>query len=83
MNTLIDEVLLKFIREKEGIMCFFGDSSVQEHLHATMLLAGACKEYREDVDEELFMDEALTCYNCRFRRWAPAGFSCYKGFPVG
>jgi hypothetical protein len=66
----------------DGSMCFLGDGSVKEHLNATMVLASACRHYCEDVDEELFLEETLSCFNCRFRRWARSGFSCFKGFPV-
>jgi hypothetical protein len=83
VNMTISEIFSRYIREVDGLMCFLGDSSVLEHLNATMILARTCKQYREDVDEELFIDEVLTCYNCRFRRWAHTGFSCHKGFPVG
>jgi len=75
-------VIAKYIREINGIKYFTGDGSAGEELNATVMLAEACRFYREDVEEELFLEDVVTCYNCRFRRWAHSGFSCYKGFPV-
>ncbi len=82
MENKASGVAAKYISEIDGIKYFTGDSSVAEDLNATVTLAGACRFYKEDVDEELFMEDVLTCYNCRFRRWAHSGFSCYKGFPI-
>jgi hypothetical protein len=82
MDIIISEVFSKYIREMDGSRCFLGDGSMKEHLNATMVLARACRHYHDDVDEELFMEETHTCYNCRFRRWVRSGFSCFKDFPV-
>jgi len=81
MDNKLLEVTAKYIKEIDGTKYFTADSGVGEDLSATVMLAGACPFYREDVDEELFLDDLVTCYNCRYRRWAHSGFSCYKGFP--
>ncbi len=75
-------VIAEYIIEIDGIKYFTGNSSAGKDLNATVMLAEACRFYREDVEEELYLEDVVTCYNCRFRRWAHSGFSCYKGFPV-
>ncbi|OPX88844.1 MAG: hypothetical protein A4E53_01804 [Pelotomaculum sp. PtaB.Bin104] len=82
MDNSVRDVLSKYIREKDGTKYFTGDSNVRDDLSAAEILAKACPVYQDDVEEESFLEDALTCYNCRFRRWARSGFSCYKGFPV-
>ena len=77
------EVLLKYVKETGRAKCFLGDDSIREDMDATVALAAACPFYKDDVEEEIYLEGApLTCYNCRYRRWASPGFSCYKNFPV-
>lgn len=76
------EVLSKYVKETGGLKCFHGDDSNREDMDATVVLAAACPFYKDDVEEEICLEGLLTCYNCRYRRWAPAGFSCFKDFPV-
>jgi len=71
-------VLSKYVRETGEAKCFLGDDSI----NATVVLATACPLYKEDVEEEIYVEGVLTCYNCRYRRWTRAGFSCFKNFPV-
>ncbi|NPV74476.1 MAG: hypothetical protein HPY89_12045 [Pelotomaculum sp.] len=78
----VREVLLKYVKETGGAKCFLGDDSSQEDMNATVVLAAACPHYRDDVEEEICLEDVLTCYNCRYRRWARPGFSCCKNFPV-
>lgn len=40
--------------------------------------AGNCGHFKMDVEEELVVDEPLSCYNCRYRRWTAASFTCVK-----
>ena len=40
--------------------------------------ARECENFRQDVDEELVVDEEISCYNCRYRRWTEASFICMK-----
>jgi len=72
------EVLSKYVMETGGGKYFLGNDSI----NATAVLAAACPHYRDDVEEEICLEGVLTCYNCRYRRWARAGFSCCKNFPV-
>jgi hypothetical protein len=39
-------------------------------------LAEACSRFVPDVEEEQVADEAVSCYNCRFRRWAVDAVTC-------
>ncbi len=41
-------------------------------------VAAACLNFLSDVEEELVADEAVSCYNCRYRRWSAASFTCRK-----
>ncbi len=41
-------------------------------------VAGNCRFFRMDVEEELVADETVSCYNCRYRRWTLESFSCMK-----
>jgi len=38
--------------------------------------AAGCATFRADVEEEQVADEAVSCYNCRYRRWAAQGITC-------
>lgn len=38
--------------------------------------AAVCATFRPDVEEEQVADEAVSCYNCRYRRWAVGGIAC-------
>ena len=38
--------------------------------------AARCISFRSDVEEELVADDARSCYNCRYRRWTAASFTC-------
>lgn len=82
MDKDVRDIFCKYISEAEGIKHFTGDSSVGDDLRATVILAGACPLYQDDVEEESYLENALTCFNCRFRRWTRSGFTCYKGFPI-
>ena len=35
-----------------------------------------CQSFLLDVEEELVADAARSCYNCRYRRWTAASFTC-------
>jgi len=52
--------------------CLFG----VEDWHSAALHALGCTTFRGDVDEEQIADEAVSCYNCRYRRWLAEGISC-------
>jgi hypothetical protein len=40
--------------------------------------AGNCASFRSDVEEELVVDDPVSCYNCRYRRWTAESFACLK-----
>lgn len=35
-----------------------------------------CFSFASDVEEELIADDERSCYNCRYRRWSAASFTC-------
>ncbi len=39
-------------------------------------MATLCTTFHPDVEEEQVADEAVSCYNCRYRRWTAASFTC-------
>ncbi len=38
--------------------------------------ASHCTSFHSDVEEEQVADETISCYNCRYRRWTAASFTC-------
>lgn len=38
--------------------------------------ASGCPLFHLDVEEEWVADEAISCYNCRYRRWTPTSITC-------
>jgi hypothetical protein len=41
--------------------------------------ASACRHFRPDDEEKRVADDAVSCFNCRYRRWAvEAAFTCLK-----
>jgi hypothetical protein len=38
-----------------------------------------CGHFSRDYEEECFALEAVSCYNCRYRRWTSDSFECMKG----
>jgi hypothetical protein len=38
--------------------------------------AVSCPNFLADVEEECVADEAISCYNCRYRRWTVGSFAC-------
>lgn len=41
-------------------------------------MANRCNDFAPDVEEEQIADEALSCYNCRYRRWSVASIECCR-----
>jgi len=58
-----------------SLSCLFGR---EEWVPAANQAVG-CGEFRPDVEEEQIADEKLSCYNCRYRRWAADGICCLAG----
>jgi hypothetical protein len=50
----------------------------KESWGAAARVALECPGFACDVDEELVADEARSCYNCRYRRWSAASFTCQR-----
>ncbi|WP_239027603.1 hypothetical protein [Geomonas diazotrophica] len=44
--------------------------------------AGACALFVADVEEEQVVEEELSCYNCRYRRWSVESFTCLRLPPL-
>ncbi len=40
--------------------------------------AEKCGLFSEDCEDELVCDDAVSCYNCRYRRWTADSFECIK-----
>lgn len=78
----INGILAKYIKGVNGVKHFLGDPGDKEDFFASTVLAGACKHFKEDDAEEIYVDDARSCYNCRYRRWARQGFNCYKNFVI-
>jgi hypothetical protein len=45
--------------------------------------AEACGGFVPDDEEEWEAEEAVSCYNCRLRRWTPDSFDCLRKDPDG
>jgi len=39
-------------------------------------IAAICQGFMDDDEDELAADEAVSCYNCRYRRWTADSFLC-------
>jgi hypothetical protein len=42
------------------------------------LAAESCGGFAPDDEEEWEAEEAVSCYNCRYRRWTATGFDCLR-----
>ena len=45
-------------------------------------IAALCETFHPDEEDEQVADELLSCFNCRYRRWTVASFSCCKEKPL-
>ncbi len=55
-------------------------SGTKDDWDAAARLAANCRDFKEDVEEEMIADEFRSCFNCRFRRWTETSFVCRAGF---
>lgn len=39
-------------------------------------IAENCPGFEPDDEDEIVADEAVSCYNCRYRRWTMNSFCC-------
>ena len=61
--------------QKNGKTVFaYGKESFAE----AAALAENCPSFNEDCEDELVCDDAVSCYNCRYRRWTAESFECIK-----
>ena len=61
------------IRDKGKFL--YGKYDAQKALDA----AKNCTVFTEDCEEECVGDDAISCFNCRYRRWTQESFTCMKG----
>jgi hypothetical protein len=54
----------------------------RDDLEGAARIAAACGTFHPDEDDEQVADEPRSCYNCRYRRWTVASFSCCKVTPI-
>ncbi|MCM3763676.1 hypothetical protein [Neobacillus niacini] len=72
---------MTYIKVHNGGKIFVGDAAIAEVYAAAVSLASNCTAFQMDVEDEIVYEDETTCYNCRYRRWHPEGFTCYKQFP--
>ncbi|MDP4145251.1 MAG: hypothetical protein Q8936_12345 [Bacillota bacterium] len=53
-------------------------SKGKEDNNSAKLAAKKCSFFKPDVEDEIVVEETVSCYNCRFRRWTENSFICYK-----
>ncbi len=41
-------------------------------------IAANCATFHPDDEDEQVADETVSCFNCRYRRWTVASFTCCK-----
>ena len=69
-----------YFKEIESEIRFVGELSDKASVQATVDLALECTTYIEDDEDEQVINEAITCWNCRYRIWRTKGFTCYNKF---
>jgi hypothetical protein len=57
---------------------FVGEVEFDRDVEDAALIAAACAAYRRDDEDEDPLEGAVNCFGCRYRRWAPDGFTCVK-----
>ena len=63
-----------WIEEKGKILFSGGKDSFAD----ASRIASDCSYFTEDCEDELVCDDAVSCYNCRYRRWTQNSFQCVK-----
>jgi len=53
-------------------------SGGNEDWAAVARIAEECSHFRADDEDEMVADEAVSCYNCLYRRWTIKSFVCCK-----
>ncbi len=62
-----------WFRDESGTKVFVGG---QEDWSGAKAAAARCAGFRADEEDEQCDEEILSCYNCRYRRWTVASFTC-------
>jgi hypothetical protein len=62
----------------QGGVRFVGSVDTDADVAQAARLAAVCGAYRGDDEDEDPLYGAVNCFGCRFRRWAPDGFTCMK-----
>ena len=78
-----EELLVSGVRRDGDAVWFEGDIDEEADLRAAADIARECSAYAVDDDEECYLEGARTCFDCRYRRWRPGGFTCMKGLLPG
>ena len=63
-----------WIKEKDKMIFAGGKDSFAD----ASRIASECVDFTEDCEDELFCDDEISCYNCRYRRWTQNSFQCIK-----
>lgn len=53
-------------------------SGGKEDWETAARIAEACPGFKPDDEDEMVADEAVSCYNCRYRRWTMKSFICCR-----
>jgi uncharacterized radical SAM superfamily Fe-S cluster-containing enzyme len=74
------EIHSMYFKEVESEIRFIGELTDRDSVQVTIDLAVGCASYMDDDEDEKVIDEAITCFNCRYRIWRNVGFTCYNKF---
>lgn len=82
LNMNLKYIMNQYIISKNHLLYFCGSVDVKEDEAAARILAENCRYFILDVEDEICVEEEISCFNCRFRRWSKECFSCTKEFPL-
>lgn len=74
---------MRQIEGNGGSLTFRGDLENADDSLAAAKIAAKCPAYVIDEDDEDYCEGAMTCFNCRYRRWLADGFACTRGLLSG
>jgi len=58
---------------------FLGAVEDSEAVSAAARMAAGCSGFSADDDDECYVGEGPSCFDCRARRWVSDGFTCMRG----
>lgn len=64
-----------WIRDEAGRRLF---ACGKEDYERAAAAARECTAFARDDEDELVCDDAVSCYNCKYRRWSAESFYCMK-----